>query len=411
MMMQRRRDSVSSGEESDDDEPVNAPLLSSHREEEEIEEVVSSRMLPTSHHVVDNNNNTYSHKTTTMPTSTTTNNAFIEPTVQMYHQHHAMNPMFSFEEEDEQYEPVNYPTVLPLAPMWSNEDTYVFNNNYTSAPIAEESIYPSLLDLTSNDYMSQQENSFYEMMDLSILPKNTLSPSAPYGDFISDQDSATTTTTTGSVTDSVSSPKARYSVVTEEQYHKTGGPLPSFLLHKLQKEDTLMKLAISYGVFEERIKMANNILTELEYYNKPEIIIPYPTCIPEKSIPEVEVDLEKKKREWALKFFVRLKGVSIEEATYYLSLHEYEFRHAIEEYDSDIIWQREYEARKKQKSLAKQKKHLPLWKRNSVIQLLSNCIPFLITTNNSDSNDLYGDLELDEIDGDEEQIEDGYRSE
>lgn len=285
----------------------------------------------------------------------------------------------------------------PIKPL--NVESIASNKHASAAELLHENLlYPNLMDITSNEYIKLQNMQFYDMMDKSIAEKRIVKNGGTQDLCFVEKDTTSTTSTTTS-----SSPcntnaykisgKPLYSFLsTKNSCSLEGGNhLPLFVVHTLRPHDTLTKLAIGYGVLEEQIKMANNILTELVYFNKSEIIIPYPTIIPNwEHTPEIEQNLEKKKREWTLRFFIKLKGVSVEEATYYLSLHNYELRPAVFEYDEDVKWQKEFEEKKdsliqKKESIAKR-----------LLNLISLCIPFLHISTALDKE--YNDLELDQID-------------
>jgi len=61
--------------------------------------------------------------------------------------------------------------------------------------------------------------------------------------------------------------------------------LPAFVIHELQSEDTLFTLALSYGVSVEDIKLRNGVLNDdLAFYDKREMVIPYPSLLPPKYV-------------------------------------------------------------------------------------------------------------------------------
>lgn len=187
-------------------------------------------------------------------------------------------------------------------------------------------------------------------------------------------------------------------------FDSDSGTLPCFLLHKLRQDDTLASLAIAYGVLEEDIKIANMILTELAYYSNPEILIPYPSILPKKRIAVVEKDIEEKKRQYALQLFQKVKQIGREEAHYYLSLHDYDFREAIKEYNEDVQWeqeQREYKEKKKEKRKVKVNK----WKEYKFVRkfldTFGTCFPIL-----TKYLDPYSDLELDRLPDDDVELKD-----
>eukprot|EP01023_Acetabularia_acetabulum_P010625 TRINITY_DN14838_c3_g1_i1.p1 TRINITY_DN14838_c3_g1~~TRINITY_DN14838_c3_g1_i1.p1 ORF type:complete len:315 (+),score=38.41 TRINITY_DN14838_c3_g1_i1:129-1073(+) len=47
-----------------------------------------------------------------------------------------------------------------------------------------------------------------------------------------------------------------------------------FLIHKVQKQDTLMSLAVKYNVTVQDLKRANNLLSDLSIYTKDSLLIP-----------------------------------------------------------------------------------------------------------------------------------------
>jgi hypothetical protein len=278
------------------------------------------------------------------------------------------------------------------------------NEHASTAELSHENmLYPNLMDITSNEYIKLQNLQFYDMMDKSIVEKGVVKYAGTQ-DFCSVEKDTTSTTSSTTLSSPCNTNSYKRLVKPLYLFQSTKEPsslegrnhLPPFVVHSLRPNDTLMKLAIGYGVLEEQIKMANNILTELAYFNKSEIIIPYPTIIPNwEHTPEIEQNLEKKKREWTLRFFTKLKGVSVEEATYYLSLHNYELRPAVCEYDEDVKWQKEFEQKKLQ-----ERRDSMLQKKESIakrlLNLLSLCVPLPHISTALDKE--YNDLELDQID-------------
>ena len=76
-----------------------------------------------------------------------------------------------------------------------------------------------------------------------------------------------------------------------------------------------------------------------------------------------------------------MKGVSEEEAKYYLSLHDFNIKSAIIEYEEDVIWEKA-QANKDKKKVEKERKRRHLGKilrRNkqirSFIKFISLCFP------------------------------------
>ncbi len=120
--------------------------------------------------------------------------------------------------------------------------------------------------------------------------------------------------------------------------------LPSnYAVHKLHQDDSLSTIALQYGVTVESIKMANNILSDLEYINEKELIIPFPMKIPDlekESVVDAQL-YEQQKRKWSMKFFLQVLKTSEEEAKYYLSLHEFDFQAALQEYRDDVKWEKQ----------------------------------------------------------------------
>jgi hypothetical protein len=120
-------------------------------------------------------------------------------------------------------------------------------------------------------------------------------------------------------------------------------------------------------------------------------LIPYPTILPKKRIALVEKDLEQKKRQYALQLFQTAKQVSLEEATYYLSLHEWDFKEAILEYNEDVQWEKEQKEYKTKKRDRKNRKKISSTARR-VLDLFGTCFPFLHSC-----LDPYGHAELDRL--------------
>lgn len=79
--------------------------------------------------------------------------------------------------------------------------------------------------------------------------------------------------------------------------------LPSYVIHKLNRKDTLTTLALQYGVLKEHIKQFNGILSpDLDVYEKDEIAIPNPRQLPTRVIEE-KVDSEQERKRIAISVF------------------------------------------------------------------------------------------------------------
>ncbi|KAL9642210.1 hypothetical protein ABK040_007211 [Willaertia magna] len=179
--------------------------------------------------------------------------------------------------------------------------------------------------------------------------------------------------------------------------------LPAIVIHKIQEDDSLTSIALKYGVSEESIKLQNRMMeSDLSLYGKTELEIPEPTQLPKEEVikkeltPEELKALEDKKKAIGLTFFMRLCNVCEDEARYYLSLHDFDFREAFKEYKSDIEWQREDEEKRrintKRKEMKKFAQKYPLIV--NIVSTLSFCFPFLENTKKQLA-DPYGNVELD----------------
>eukprot|EP00761_Pharyngomonas_kirbyi_P011642 gb/GECH01011668.1/.p1 GENE.gb/GECH01011668.1/~~gb/GECH01011668.1/.p1 ORF type:complete len:202 (+),score=63.71 gb/GECH01011668.1/:1-606(+) len=108
--------------------------------------------------------------------------------------------------------------------------------------------------------------------------------------------------------------------------------------HKIKKDtDTLTGLAISYGVSVENIKRANNIISsDLDFYEKEFLIIPDPDHPNPQLIEDDKPAINQVK---TIRLFSESANCSREEAKYYLSSNDWDFRTALEEYRADIEWE------------------------------------------------------------------------
>ncbi|KAG2387378.1 hypothetical protein C9374_001710 [Naegleria lovaniensis] len=178
--------------------------------------------------------------------------------------------------------------------------------------------------------------------------------------------------------------------------------LPPIVIHKIQPDDTLTSIAIKYGVNEEAIKLKNRILSsDLSIYNKTELEIPDPTQLPKENLTFEEMSeeerqkLEERKKAFALTLFMKLCCVSEDEARYYLSVHDFNFKEAVNELRSDLEWEKEYqeklEKKKRKKRVNKVLNQYPILL--TISNFLSTCFP--IQKRPVKNNVNYQDVELD----------------
>ncbi|KAF0977230.1 hypothetical protein FDP41_003883 [Naegleria fowleri] len=190
--------------------------------------------------------------------------------------------------------------------------------------------------------------------------------------------------------------------IQEQEQQTTPPKLPPIVIHKIQPDDTLTSIALKYGVTEEAIKLKNRILSsDLSIYNKTELEIPDPTQLPKEHLKPEEMTeeerqkLEERKKAFALTLFMKLCCVSEDEARYYLSVHDFNFKEAVNELRSDLEWEKEYheklEKKKRKKQVNKMLNQYPILL--SISNLLSTCFP--IQKRPVKNNVNYQDVELD----------------
>lgn len=175
--------------------------------------------------------------------------------------------------------------------------------------------------------------------------------------------------------------------------------LPAYIIHQRNADDTLSSLSIAYGVTIQAIKQRNGIFCDdLDFFDKSEVIIPFPTIRVAKNVTIVDIRSEQQRKEFVVGVFRKVKQVCEEEAHYYLSLHDFDFAKAVQEYEEDIAWEKQ-QGEKKAKKLAK-KRTKTRQAQDVIASTFGMCIPGLraIRPTASNKHDQYADLELDEID-------------
>lgn len=118
--------------------------------------------------------------------------------------------------------------------------------------------------------------------------------------------------------------------------------LPNYIKHVIDKEfDNLQRLSLMYDVSIDSIKEANGFISRgnsLEFYDKPEMIIPMPKRLPKK---QQKVKQEKNNDELCVVLFCGVKSVPPIVAKMYLGVNDYNLRSAVQEYERDLKWDME----------------------------------------------------------------------
>jgi hypothetical protein len=117
-----------------------------------------------------------------------------------------------------------------------------------------------------------------------------------------------------------------------------------YVLHNIDfSSDTITSLALRYGANEEDIKNINR-MSDLDLFEGTTLIIPLTDAAIIRNMIDEEdlqnITLERKQRALVALFSKTFK-ISAQEARYYLSLHEWVFADAAEEYQEDIKWEKE----------------------------------------------------------------------
>jgi hypothetical protein len=141
---------------------------------------------------------------------------------------------------------------------------------------------------------------------------------------------------------------------------------------------------------------------DLGFFNKPEIVIPYPTTVPAKRVRVVDIHSEERRKEFAIRVFQTVKHVCADEARYYLLLHDFDFKAALKEYEEDIAWEKHQDKKNKKRMARILAKLQNKKKKKSVLDALAQtiglCFPGIRAMKPSArDDDVYGELELDEL--------------
>jgi LysM repeat protein len=133
-------------------------------------------------------------------------------------------------------------------------------------------------------------------------------------------------------TKTVSSGKNVPSVEEQIPMVARGVPIGSYVIHKLQPNDTLDRICLIYDVPKDAIRKANNFTGD-EVYMKRELIIPNSAG----PVLRVQTDTtdERRKQDMIELMSIHIKekiksyGSYQPEAKYYLEIHAYDFAKAI----------------------------------------------------------------------------------
>lgn len=136
-------------------------------------------------------------------------------------------------------------------------------------------------------------------------------------------------------------------VVKNESVPMQENGLPNYIKHIIDPTfDNLQRLSMMYDVNIDAIKEANAILsrgTNLDFYDKPDIIIPLPKRLPKK---QHKVKREDNNNELCIQLFAGVKNVPQIVAKMYLGVNDYNLRVAVQEYERDLKWDNEQKEKK-----------------------------------------------------------------